>query len=64
MSNISVEQADAILTNFDGTLPQKKQHWTETYNFTVWPPPPFEFNTQQDMAQYIADNYTGPVIGK
>lgn len=62
MSNISFEQADAILTNFDGTLPQKKAHWTEVYNFTVWPPPPFEFNTQMQMAEYISKYYTGPVI--
>lgn len=61
MSNDSYTQALAILSGWEGSTARKAVQWQESYNF-IEPPPPGAMADDPALAQYIADNYTGPVI--
>jgi hypothetical protein len=60
MSNVSYNQALGILHGWTGTTAEKLAKWQQTYNFI--PPPPGPFMSDEALAHYIADNYTGPPI--
>jgi hypothetical protein len=62
MSNITYLQVQAMMVDWVGTPEQKRAQWERTYNWTIWQPPPFVFGSDNELAKYIADHYTGPVI--
>lgn len=62
MSNISYSQALNILRGWMGTAAQKYHQWDQTYDYVSPPPPPEAQTSDEVLAQYIADHYTGPPI--
>jgi len=63
MSNVTYLQVAAMLVDWVGTPAEKFAHWMETYDcIPIWPPPPPPFASDNEVAKYIAEHYTGPVI--
>lgn len=62
MSNVSYNLALHILKEWGGTPLQNWQQWDASYDWVVPPPPPASLVSNEALAQYIADNYGGPVI--
>lgn len=61
MTNVTYEQVLTILRGWVGTTADKYEKWQETFD-SLLPPPPPPPSTDAQLAQYIADNYSGPPI--
>lgn len=62
MGNLGYAQALSILQGWSGTPTQKYQQWQRTYDCVETPPPPDALSSDEKLAQWLADNYTGPPI--